>query len=188
MPFRPALKLALFTIICSASNSLAELQGFGGARGGPLVEYHFANLSAFDSQVSGNPLVVGGVGFGQISKTFHIGGGGGGGFLMNASENLEFAMGYGGLVLEYIMTPWLNGRLLLGGGGYAVQKVVSDTGIDIVVRKLASGGFFLVNPSLNGEIKVSNWMKIVVGLGFFVPTVSRLTSTTFNFNLLLGKG
>lgn len=159
----------------------------GTARGGPLLEHHFGSLSTFDPELRGNPLVVGGVGMGQISKNFRVGGGGGGGFLLNGSDNVELALGFGGAVIEYIITHWFTLRVLLGGGGYAVQKVVSETLSDRLLRKVASGGFFLVNPSINAEINIGTWMKLIIGLGYFMPTVSKLQTPTINMNLLFGK-
>ncbi len=157
------------------------------ARGGPIIEQHFNSLSNFDPDVRGNPIVVGGMGYGQLSKSFRVGGGGGGGFLLNGSENVELALGYGGAVIEYTIVSWLNARILLGGGGYAIQKVISESISERLIRRVASGGFFLVNPSINAEIRLNQWTKLVIGLGYFFPTVAKLQGGTLNFNLQFGK-
>ncbi len=175
---------AMAFLCCLSSILIAE--NLGGGRGGPFLEYHARSLSVFDTSVSGTPAVIGGVGFGWATRSFRLGGGGGGGFLWNGSDNVEFGMGYGGLVGEYAIAPWLTGRLMIGGGGYSVSKVTSESDSSRTFQKLDSGGFILFHPSLMADIKIHSWCMIAVNLGYFLPNVGKLQSATLGFNLLFG--
>jgi len=177
--------LALICALFIGSSALGVQTG--GGRGGPFIQYHSRSLSAFDAGVQGNPILVGGMGFATTSKKFRIGGGGGGGFLMNASENVQFGLGYGGVVGEYKINSFMNARLLIGGGGYGVVKVISETETDRVLRKLSTGGFFLFFPSVNFEIPLTKFSILNVGLGYFLPNVNRLDSLTVNVSVIMGR-
>ena len=78
--------------------SVSFAETLGGGKGGPFIQYNNASLTNFDKAISGNPLIIGGIGFGWASKTFRIGGGGGGGFLWSGSESAQFGIGFGGMV------------------------------------------------------------------------------------------
>jgi len=132
-------------------------------------------------------VVIGGVGFGYASKTFRIGGGGGGGFLWQGSENANFGLGYGGAIGEYTVTEWLNARLLVGGGGYSIARVLSETNSQSTVQKISSGGFVLFYPSLVAEVKLQGWVYLAFNLGYFLPNISKLQSLTLGLNLMFGK-
>lgn len=156
-------------------------------RGGPFLALHTSPLSAFDPEILGTPVVIGGVGFGSTAKNFRMGGGGGGGFLYNSTENVHFGLGYGGGVGEYQLTSWLFARLMIGGGGYAVAKTVLETESQRVLRKLSSGGFVLFYPQLSAEIPINNVIKLAVIAGYFLPNVGRLQSFTVAANFIFGK-
>lgn len=179
------LTILSFTALWLCPLAHAE-QGSGGM-GGFFIQLHTRSLSSFDAQMDGNPLVVGGLGFGMAGKNFRIGGGGGGGFLMNASENVHFGMGFGGVIGEYLVTRWLSGRLLIGGGGYGVAKVISETDTDTLVRKISTGGFILFFPSINFEIPLGRGVKLMANIGYFMPSVKRMDSVAVSASLLFGK-
>jgi len=178
--------VTLFFFICCLSTSVFAALTIG-ARGGPFFEFHTSNLSAFDSDVRGNPVVVGGIGMGTVSKKVRIGGMGGGGFLFTGSDNVQFGLGYGGVVGEYLIAKWLTARLLIGGGGYSIVKIVSETSSSIIVEKISTGGFFLFYPSVNVEIPIHNWLKLHFNLGYFLPNVSKLDSITTTISLVVGR-
>lgn len=183
-----SMRLPIFILMCvmlfTGANSFAESTG---GRGGPFVEYHANSLTNFDSGVAGSPIIIGGVGFAWATAKFRLGGGGGGGFLWNGSDNLHFGLGYGGVVGEYVIAPyWLNARLMIGGGGYAVAKITTETDATRVVQKINSGGFILFHPSINAEIKIYNWVSIDFMAGYFLPNIGRLHSFTVGINLLFG--
>lgn len=156
-------------------------------RGGPFLAFHTSPITQFDPEIGGTPVVIGGVGFGASNKSFRMGGGGGGGFLYGPTENVHFALGYGGGVGEYQLTPWLFARLMIGGGGYAVAKTVLETESQRVLRKLSSGGFVLFYPQLSAEIPINATIKLAVITGYFLPNVSRLQSFTVCANVIFGK-
>lgn len=177
----------LLTLAVAMSSSVAFSEGTAGGRGGAFLQMHSTSLSAFDPQMQGTPLVVGGEGFAPLGKGYRIGGGGGGGFLWNASNNSQFALGFGGLIGEYDANNWLNFRILLGGGGYAVSKTVSDTNTLTTEEKLGSGGFLLVFPSVGADITLSGSSKLGFRLGYFLPNVAHLQSMTLGVHLAFGK-
>lgn len=180
--------LAALFVFATSAHSFAESAGAGsGGRGGPFFEFHFSPLSVFDGDVTGNPIVLGGEGFGFASKSFRLGGGGGGGFVWNPSENVQFGMGFGGVIGEYMVTPWLNVRLLIGGGGYAISKTIVETDTTRTEQKISSGAFLLFHPSIGAEVSVSTFMKLSARIGYFLPNVSRLQSVTLGIHLIFGK-
>ncbi len=182
------LILVLGSLALLAIPSYAATSALGGGRGGPFFEYHAGSLSSFDPSISGNPVVIGGVGYGFASKVFRIGGGGGGGFLWNANDNVNFGLGYGGAIGEYVIAPWLSGRLMIGGGGYSVSRVLSQTDSTTVVQKIDSGGFLLFYPSVLAEVNLSGWVNMAINVGYFLPNVSKLQSFTMGIHLIFGKG
>lgn len=185
MPNRLFWGVAALLLLFSAPVR-AESQAAG--KGGPFLMVHATPVSEFDGDLKGAPLVLGGSGVGLASRNFRLGGAGGAGFLWNPSQNIEFGMGYGGILGEYSITNWLNIRLIIGGGGYAISKIVEESQTEKTVEKIASGGFFLFLPSLNADIPLSNSVKLSLGLGYFLPNVSKLQSVTFNVGLNIGKG
>lgn len=166
--------------------ALARAETTAG-RGGPFLQFHMKPLSSFDPLLSGNIMVVGGKGMGNIARNFRLGGGGGGGFAWGAGDNVSFGMGYGGVVGEYSITSWLTAGMLIGGGGYAISRVTSETITSTTYDKIASGGFVLFYPSVEVEIKLRNYMTLIGSLGYFLPTQSRLHSATIGVSVLMGK-
>lgn len=189
LSFRYALFCLVLGLAIRSTTARAEAGAGGGGsgRGGPFVEYHFSSMSNFDPSIAGNPIFIGGVGFGFAAKNFRLGGGGAGGFLWNPSGNVQFGTGYGGVVGEYTLAPWLNARLLIGGGGYAVAKVISDTDTTTTLQKLGSGGFVLFYPSVSAEFPLDANIKVAVNAGYFLPNITQLESFTCGINFLFGK-
>lgn len=179
--------LSLTLLVATICPRAFAESGGGGGRGGAFIQMHSNTLSAFDPEMKGTPIIVGGEGFAPLGKGFRIGGGGGGGFLWNASNNSQFALGFGGLIGEYDANHWLNFRLILGGGGYAVSKTISDTGSLVTEQKLGSGGFLLVAPSVGAEVQVTGSAKLGFRLGYFLPNVQHLESLTLGMHLSFGK-
>ena len=171
----------VFAIPSFAASPLAS------GRGGPFFEFHTNSLSSFDPDIEGNALVVGGVGFGAAGKKFRIGGGGGGGFLWDASSDVSFGMGYGGVIAEYEVTHWLSTAILIGGGGYAIAKILSETETQTTFEKVSSGGFVLFYPQVNIEVPLKGFMSLTGKIGYFLPNNSRLHSFTVGLALLFGK-
>ncbi len=171
-------------LLCLAPAARSEV---ANGRGGPFIQFHVKPLSAFDPLLSGNIMVVGGKGMGSITKNFRLGGGGGGGFAWGAGDNVSFGMGYGGVVSEYSITSWLTAGMMVGGGGFAVSRVTSETITSTTYDKISSGGFVLFYPSVEMEIRLRNSMTLVGTLGYFLPTNSRLHSATIGISLLMGK-
>jgi hypothetical protein len=181
------MRSILVGFLCLFVTSLAHAEALGGGKGGPFVQYNGTALSNFDSQITGNPMIIGGMGFGWASKTFRVGGGGGGGFLWSGTESAQFGIGYGGVIGEYIISDWLLTRMLVGGGGYAVSRVVSETDTTLQVQKIASGGFILFHPQMVVDIKISQWASLGFSLGYFMPNIAKLHSPSFTIQLMFGR-
>lgn len=122
-------------VLCLGGGALAET---ASGRGGPFVQFHVKPLSAFDPLLGGNIMVVGGKGIGVVAKNFRLGGAGGGGFAWGAGENVSFGMGYGGVLSEYTITPWMTASMLVGGGGFAVSRIVAETTTSTTFEKISS--------------------------------------------------
>lgn len=183
----PSIRTLPLFLVCIFASVLAFGESASGGRGGPFIDYHAADLAAFDTGVSGNPIVIGGVGFGWVSKSFKLGGGGGGGFLWNGTDNLAFGLGYGGIVGEYVVTSWMNMRMMIGGGGYAVGKILTQTDTTTTTQKINSGGFILFHPSILFEIPVAKWCTLAANIGYFLPNVGKLHSFTAGIHILMGS-
>jgi hypothetical protein len=181
MVLRSWVTLALLCLSGTASAQMAS------GRGGPFIEAHLKSLAAFDPALSGNTMVVGGKGIGAAGKYFRLGGAGGGGFAWGAGENVSFGMGYGGVLTELTVTKWLTASMIVGGGGYAISRIVSETETTTTFEKVSSGGFVLFYPGIQAEIKLPGYMTLAATLGYFLPTVSRLQSVTVGLSLLMGK-
>lgn len=167
--------------------ALVFAESGNSGRGGPYFEFHTSGLSVFDGDISGNPIILGGEGFGFVSKSFRLGGGGGGGFVWTPSNNLGFGLGYGGVIGEYAITSWLAARLMVGGGGYAISKTVVETDTTRTEQKISSGAFLLFHPSIGAEVNLQGWLKLGFRMGYFLPNVSKLQSFTFGIALIFGK-
>lgn len=181
------MRLILGAVICLFLTQSVHAETLGGGKGGPFVQYNGTSLSNFDSAITGNPMIIGGMGFGWASKTFRVGGGGGGGFLWSGSESAQFGIGYGGVIGEYIISDWLLARMLIGGGGYAVSRVVSETDTILQIQKISSGGFILFHPQLVADIKISQWASLGLSLGYFMPNIAKLHSPSFTIQLMFGR-
>ncbi|NBX77243.1 MAG: hypothetical protein EBQ92_11860 [Proteobacteria bacterium] len=175
----------LLCFLLLAPNATAET--LGGGKGGPFIQYNNASLANFDKSIAGNPLIIGGIGFGWASKTFRVGGGGGGGFLWSGSESAQFGIGYGGMVGEYIISEWLMARLMIGGGGFSVSKIISETDSTLQVQRISSGGFLLFHPQVVADIKIGQWASLGFSIGYFLPNVGRLQSPSFSIQLMFGR-
>jgi hypothetical protein len=76
-------------------------------------------------------------------------------------------MGYGGITLGYVVQPMrlthLSFQVLLGGGGvtYDVQDIAGMRSEDA-----PADGFFVAEPSVHGELNVSRFFRIGVGVGY----------------------
>jgi hypothetical protein len=175
----------IFLAFVMATSASAETSA--GGRGGPFFQIHTTSLNQFDSELRGNPVIIGGVGLGNAGRNLRIGGGGGGAFLLNPSDNVQFGMGYGGIVGGYGIASWLSARLLIGAGGYSVNKITSQTQATITTDRLASGGFFLFYPSVHADIPLTSMMKLNVGIGYFIPNVQRLQSFAVTLGLIFGR-
>jgi len=171
----------------SLLTSIGFAETLGGGKGGPFIQYNSTQLSNFDSTISGNPMIIGGMGFGWASKSFRVGGGGGGGFLWSGTESAQFGIGYGGIIGEYIISDWLLTRLLVGGGGYAVSKIISETDATLQIQKISSGGFILFHPQIVADIKISQWASLGFSLGYFMPNIAKLHSASFTIQLMFGR-
>lgn len=159
-----------------------------GAGGGPFLEYHLRDLSAFDPTVSGNPVVMGGMGLTPVGRQFLLGGGGGASFLLGGSSTVQFGMGYGGMIGVFQFASYLSARVLVGGGGFALVEVLSESETQRVVRKISSGGFIVFHPTLDFDFSLMRTTQCALSLGYFLPSVSDLAGVTISLRIQFGRG
>ena len=163
-----AMKTAAVVIMCLAGFTVAPAQeqtlaGDGyhnGGFGGPVLK-----VTAFKGETG---ILVGGRGGWIINHTLILGGGGYG--LVNripastpgpaGEPYVDF--GYGGVELEYVH-QWdklmhLSVGLLIGGGGVGYRWEEGSSG--------QSRGFFTMEPWVNGNLNVTHFFRISVGVSY----------------------
>jgi len=118
-----------------------------GGGGGPFIKYNFHNIEKIDKDFGGNFLLFGGRGFCIKTERIRIGGGGCGGPLLAKDDDVEGGMGYGGFILEYFVYPKISTSILIGGGGYTLEKTLEKG--DILKIKRKEGSFFALEPAIS---------------------------------------
>jgi hypothetical protein len=138
-----------------------------GGFGGPVVLYSRVRghdaffLGGRGGWIANHRVVLGGGGFGMMSRVPAPPGALGGG------ENLRLGFGYGGLWLEYIFLPHklihasLGTLLGVGGASYTRIHDVLDESSEV-----ESDGVFVADPTLCIELNVFRYMRIDVGAGY----------------------
>lgn len=119
-----------------------------GGGGGPFIKYNFHNMDDIDKDFRGNFLLFGGKGFCIKTEKIRIGGGGCGGPLLAKDSNVEGGMGYGGFILEYFFHPKISSSILIGGGGYTLEKTLLKKTGNILELKRKEGKFFALEPAV----------------------------------------
>ncbi|NQS97168.1 MAG: hypothetical protein HQ591_01820 [candidate division Zixibacteria bacterium] len=189
--------------------------GFKGGGGGPLFAYLAPDLGDLNDQIvlMGIPELddgfwtFGGKGFGFVGKNFRIGGLGAGGVMTTSGfvpgtivgldtipglvKEVEFAMGYGGVTLEYVMNTPLDVQLTAGGligwGGISVRiseyesslywsgeekgiwnNYYEDyTGDSYNLTITAENSIFILSPWIGANYKILPWMGFSGKAGYF---------------------
>ncbi|MGE5437812.1 MAG: hypothetical protein ACM3O3_11335 [Syntrophothermus sp.] len=126
-------------------------------------------------------IFLGGYGGWLINHQFLIGGGGYGlvtkhnaapivESTLNNGNDLYLHMGYGGLVLGYFFTPekifHICTSLLVGAGGagYSRNYGMDDNNYDN--DRMTTDGFFVLEPTIQGELNVTTFFRIGVGISY----------------------
>lgn len=141
-----------------------------GGFGGPVVKF---------TQVKGNfGVIVGGYGGWLINHQFLIGGGGFGlandiqadqevTDIFGYTDRPMLNFGYGGLIMEYYFNPMklihYSVSLLVGGGGISYREGLF---MEHSSRDNNPDAFFVLEPSVSGELNVAKFMKIGLGAGY----------------------
>lgn len=168
--------VSLLMICLIASPALAVdkvLIGGDGSHGG------YGGLVFKYSKVNGNyRTFVGAKGGWVINHTFVVGLAGYG-LIDEFDEDWWYydfdsglQMGYGGLMLEYIVHPHrlvhLSTSLLIGGGSYSYADYWLDFSNDV-------DNFFVIEPEMNMMLNVTNYFRMGFGVGYrFVDNDHRL--------------
>jgi hypothetical protein len=178
----------IFLVICLISSLWAEEQTLvkkdfeSGGYGGPVWK-----LSSINGH---SALLTGGRGGWILNHIFVIGVGG---YSLSTevkadplSQNdkpLYIELYYGGLELEYIhnsdnMLHWTF-HTLLGGG--SVDLLEHDP-----ENKIESDNLFVIEPSLNADLNITNWFRL--GMGISYRLVTGITSDHISNSELSGFG
>jgi hypothetical protein len=161
-----------------------------GGFGAPVLKY--------TSIYGQNTLMIGGRGGWIINHSFVIGGGGYGTVTeVDAPEgilpelgSLDLKFEYGGLELEYILNPkslaHIGFYILIGGGSI---KFSNDTGSyhegDHTVGP--DDFVFVMEPSINGELNITDWFHITAGVSYrFVTGVEQTSLVDSDFSGVSG--
>ncbi len=148
-----------------------------GGFGGPVVKA---------SQVMGNSAVfVGGRGGWIVNHRYVLGGGGYGmasrmdargeaeAFYLDEDgmrEDLTLQFGYGGVEFEWIGRPdnliHYSFYTLIGAGGVTYVEKDDDNGRNDRHDSDRSDAVFVMEPAVNGEINVTEWFRIALGVSY----------------------
>ncbi len=178
--------MVLFSVPGAWANVVENEPPLFKSHGGSQVDFHALSLSSFHSQVGGSPISIGGMGCVALSDSICFGGGGAATTTTGGTSNLAFGMGYGGLIFEYYLKTWMAFRVTVGGGGYKISRLVSESENTLQYEKLGSGGFFVVHPKWIGTFRVTKWLTLCPNVGYFITGVPRLSSPTLGLNLFFG--
>lgn len=104
--------------------------------------------------------------------------------MLNFGKDTYYQMGYGGVIIGYYTNPeklfHYSATLLIGGGEsmYSKNNMFDhsyydddyDHDDDILMRD----GFFVLEPTIHGELNVTSFMKIGLGLSYRIISGSHL--------------
>ncbi len=166
------LLLALILTVSAQTNERSDDSG-GGGGGGPLIRYYFYDNSQVDSDFGGSFLVIGGRGYGAVNGWLRIGGGGASSLTVLGApddENVSMSISFGGLILEpyFDLTDQLTVSLplLVGGGSYEFQHIVSREGDDFFTVELYEAGFFCLEPGIELTWTPLDWFGLGLQGGY----------------------
>lgn len=143
-----------------------------GGFGGPVIK-----VGPVDGSTG---VFFGGRGGWVINRTFVLGGGGYGFTDMNEyhsgsslDTNINFAFGYGGLELEYLINAnsLVHATVLahIGAGGFTVYRG-GGMGNDWDGDNLYNAACFVFEPAVNAEVNILSWLRLQVGAGYRLVT------------------
>ena len=169
----------------------------------------YGALSTVYSKFNGeHAIFAGAYGGWMINHKLMIGLGGYGlatnhrGFGLNAQthQQNDWKLGYGGLMVEYTFLEkkmiHFTANTLIGGGiiknGHG-RGTVPENGSD-ELRDIDASGFYVVQPSVNVEVNVTDWFRVAAGGGYrYVTGVdqqgisnSKMSAPTANLTLKFG--
>lgn len=155
---------------------------------------HAAFAGAYGGWMINHKLMIGLGGYGLATNHRGVG--------LNAQthQKNDWQMGYGGLMVEYTFlgndVVHFTANTLLGGGiiknGHG-RGTIPENGSD-ELRDIDASGFYLVQPSINAEVNVTNWFRVGLGAGYrYVTGVdqqgisnSKMSAPTANLTLKFG--
>jgi len=169
---------------------------------------YLAVTSTYSSFNGKSAVFTGGYGGWMINHKLMIGVGGYGlttrqkGYGLNAQthEQNYYKMGYGGLMVEYTFFGdkmiHLTANTLVGGGfiknGHG-KGTKPENGSD-ELKDIDASGFYVVQPSVNVEVSVLEWLRVSAGGGYrFIAGVdqpgitnAKMSAPTANLTLKFG--
>jgi hypothetical protein len=192
-------RFLLFIVLMLAVSAFADEQVLwsgkveNGGWGGPVMKMTIINGCG--------AVLIGGQGMWLINHTFALGGGGYG--MVSDQDGPEeyvpitdattsyfptsMNMGYGGVVLSYLRRsdvlfhPTLD--LLIGGG----KVVLYHHGTNGRAGEIGHDGFFVLEPSVNGELNIVSFMRASIGVGYsFVSGVTQFGYSNADFTNVTG--
>lgn len=206
----------VFVIVFSFSVSAQEESEFktifgnvnsSGGYGAP--ELKFSNVNQKNSLlmggkggwIIGHRFVLGGGGYGLVTNntfpyTENVGG-------MDSTRDYRVDMGYGGLMLEYIVMPQsavhLTVPVLIGAGGASLAYRISDEPTFqpddwTNWQYTESSAFFFIEPGVGLELNMTRFFRLDLGVSYRYiagTSLERLTDSDlsdFSLNLALKFG
>jgi hypothetical protein len=164
------------------------LTAAGDGGGGPFIRYYLHDNSDVDPDFGGSFLVVGGRGYGAVTGWLRVGGGGAASLAVpGAPENgdVSQSFSFGGLILEpfFNLTDGASVSLpiLVGGGSYEFQRVITREADGLYAVELYEAGFFCLEPGVEVTWTPLDWFGLGLQGGFIwiMDEKDRFTGSAF---------
>ncbi len=179
---RKSIFILLLIVMVGSPLMAQEMQSIfsgeikSGGYGGPVVKISDIDgetavwLGGKGGWVINHGLVVGAAGYGLVNdiKETRIG--------TDTSRTRQIAVGYGGLMLEYIYQPFniihLNAGVLIGAGGVGHQ--FKDDDEDEGWTGSNGDAFFALEPNLGFEINIARHIRCELGASYLYTSGAEL--------------
>ncbi len=167
-----------FKTIFSGNNQSSGGYGAPELKVGPINGETSLFVGGRGGWIIGHKFVLGGAGYGlTTNNTFMedladkpIGVG------ADSTRTIDIGMGYGGLLLEYILFPksaiHLSFPLIIGAGGSTLNAKKYQDSSNLNPNEWAlydyveSSGFFLLEPGINVELNMAKFFRLTAGANY----------------------
>jgi len=167
-----------FKTIFNGNNQSSGGYGAPELKVGPVNGETSLFVGGRGSCIKGNKFVLGGTGYRLVSNNTYLEGPADKpiGVGADSTRTIDIGMGYGGLLLEYILFPksavHLSFPLIIGAGGSTLnaKKYQDDSNLNpnewALYDYVESSGFFLLEPGINVELNMAKFFRLSAGANY----------------------